>query len=408
MLLFFIILVFGLYLRFHNIGTNVEFGWDQARDAWNVREILRGKLTFVGPRTGVGQFHLGPLYYYLLVPFYFAVRGDPIAANYLNFIANILNFFIIYWVVSKLFSKSSALLAVGLYALSFYMININRIPWNVTTLPGLAVLAYYAIYMVFEGEVKWIFILALLLGLMFQVHFTVVIFVFLLPALFLFSGKMRGNYKYFLLAFPIIIVLLLPNLLHEIFGFHEDFYRYRDFIHDYFIGFHFRFLLHRIPDVLIQFQSIFSLRDFWFIRYLVPIAFFCFTIFTRDSKFGKIGIISFLWLGAVAFTFTIYGGQISDYYFLITFPVVIVALVYLKDKLVSYSVLLNFVFVILLAIFAIYNFGLWLNVKPNGGLVGQKEEVRKKIAGGQKFDYNEGDIKSYIYVSWVEDGKDFK
>lgn len=60
----------GIYLRFWQFEHAISFGWDQGRDAFAVRDLLHGKFLLKGPRTGVGDFYLGPAYYYLLAPFY--------------------------------------------------------------------------------------------------------------------------------------------------------------------------------------------------------------------------------------------------------------------------------------------------------------------------------------------------
>ena len=78
----FIVLI-GMYLRFYKIEYIQSFGWDQGRDAWLVRDIINGKIVLNGPRTGIGHFHLGPLWYYLLVPFYLLTNLDPVGAIYL-------------------------------------------------------------------------------------------------------------------------------------------------------------------------------------------------------------------------------------------------------------------------------------------------------------------------------------
>ena len=80
-LAFFGLLLIGLYLRFWNIENSFQFGWDQARDAWKVRDILTGTLVLNGPRTGIGHFHLGPIWYYYLAPFYFLT---PVSYTHLD------------------------------------------------------------------------------------------------------------------------------------------------------------------------------------------------------------------------------------------------------------------------------------------------------------------------------------
>src|SRR3990167_11336272 len=116
LILFLLLVLVGLYLRFWNFENSISFGWDQARDAWKTRALLGGKWVFDGPRTGVGHFHLGPLWFYLLWPFYYLTGWDPIGAIYLNFFVNIFNFVALFWVTRKVFSDNAALFVTFLYA----------------------------------------------------------------------------------------------------------------------------------------------------------------------------------------------------------------------------------------------------------------------------------------------------
>ena len=51
-----ILLLIFLYLRFWNIENTMEYGWDQARDAWKVRDILSGTVVFDGPRRTIWEY----------------------------------------------------------------------------------------------------------------------------------------------------------------------------------------------------------------------------------------------------------------------------------------------------------------------------------------------------------------
>lgn len=102
---FLVVLLIGMYLRFYRIYDVQSFGWDQAKDAWKTRDILMRQIVLDGPRTGVGHFNLGPLWYYLLSPFYYFAKLDLRGANYLNILVNIFNFCAIFWVTKKIFTS---------------------------------------------------------------------------------------------------------------------------------------------------------------------------------------------------------------------------------------------------------------------------------------------------------------
>ena len=188
---FVIILIIGLYLRFNHIGEVIAFNWDQGRDAWEIRNIIQGKLTLIGPKTGIGEFHLGPIYYYLLVPFYYAANLDPMASNYFNILANIVNFIIIFAVTKKIFNNYAALFVTLLYATSTYLTVINRIPWNVTLMPGVAALIFFSIINVYREKYRWVFAAWILSGFYFNLHFTAIFLPLIVGTSFIFVKKKK-------------------------------------------------------------------------------------------------------------------------------------------------------------------------------------------------------------------------
>lgn len=111
-----VIVAVAMYLRFYRIYDTQPFGWDQARDAWKTRDILTGQVVLNGPRTGIGHFHLGSLWYYFLAPFYYFSKLNPISANYLNFIINLFNILALSWVTKKIYSERTAILVTILYS----------------------------------------------------------------------------------------------------------------------------------------------------------------------------------------------------------------------------------------------------------------------------------------------------
>lgn len=70
-------------MRLYPIATEqVFFHFDSARDWLWVREMVASKKPqLVGPWSSLNGVFYGPLTYYLLVPFYIAFDGNPIAGS---------------------------------------------------------------------------------------------------------------------------------------------------------------------------------------------------------------------------------------------------------------------------------------------------------------------------------------
>ncbi len=117
----FFIFVLAFLLRVLYLPQNaLSFYYDQARDAFIVKQILSGDLKILGPPSSTpGLFH-GVLYYYILAPAYWLGAGNPVFAAYWIAFLNSATVFIIYYFAYLLTKKRSAgFLSAFLFAISF-------------------------------------------------------------------------------------------------------------------------------------------------------------------------------------------------------------------------------------------------------------------------------------------------
>ncbi|MFZ6035218.1 MAG: ArnT family glycosyltransferase [Patescibacteria group bacterium] len=404
-----LVIALGMGLRFYRINDVQAFGWDQARDAWLTRDIIQGKMVLNGPRTGVGHFHLGPLWYYLLVPFYLMTGMDPVAANYLNILLNLANFMAIYLVTKKIFDDQAALFVTFFYAIDRYLIEFTRVSGNPSPIPGVAAVIFYCIYkVVYKNESKFVFPLAFLTGMFFHLHFSAVF----LPLIILGSfALVKDRLKVFvngLMSLPLFLVWFIPEVLYEIQSKSTNVNLFSNFMKDYFInGFHLKFFLYRLYDGFIQFETMLSLPKIS--RYLVlavPATYLALVAFDRNRKNRIMAYLTMLWFLVPAFGYSFYAGTTSEYYMLMTSMLVIYVIYYFFKKAFSFKSKLPAV--VLSACFLVF---VYFQVQPvvtrriEGGLNKQKREARERIKTNSKIRYNEGDIKAYLWQVWVEDKK---
>lgn len=407
LILFSIILLIGIYLRFYRIEEVIAFGLDQGRDAWVVRDILQGKFTLIGPRTGIGHFHLGPAYYYLMAPFFYISNLDPMGANYFNITANIFNFVVIFIVSKKIFNNYAALFIILLFATSHYLME-SRIPWNVTLLPGISALLFFSITKIYQKKYKWIFVAWTLCGFAFHLHFTAIFFPIILTASMLFVQDKIKVLKYFLLSIPLYLLWFIPNIVYELQSGNSDYYRMREFLQYYYHGFHFRFLIHRISDSLIIFSSILNYPPFIFMKFVIPLLFLCAAFIFGKKKDRLFGYLISLWFLIPLVGFTLYGGPISDYYFISGVPMVLFVIWYLQERILRLNFKPILILLIIFWVLYIYHNTQFEWVKPTyGGLREQKDLTRNIVRNGGTIEFGEGEIKSYLYRIWVQDGKRF-
>jgi len=410
LLTFFVIMLIGLYLRFYKVEVTQSFDWDQAKESWKTRDVLMGQLVLEGPRTGVGRFHLGPLWYYLLSPFYYITKLDPMGANYLNFLINIFNFIVFYLITRKIFNEYAALFSILILAVSKYLIEITRTPWYISPVFVVSTIIFYSIYkIVYKNNYKWIPLLAFLTGLFTHLHFSVVFLIPIILLSFLFVKHKKTVFIKGLISLPLFLIWFIPIILFNLQTKNGDLSLFQNFSKDYLIsGFHLRFFLYRLNDAFIQFHTILSLPPGYpFLEFIIPLIFAIVLFFEKDKKKRLLGYLMSLWFIVPAIMYSFYGGTTSEYYVLINAPLVIYILYYLQEKLLNlrFKPVIIFLLVGILSFYIYYNtFNLW--IKPNnGGLAQQKDETRKRIKRGEKIPYNEGDIKAYLYQIWVIDKK---
>jgi len=408
-LILFLIVSLGLYFRFYKIDHIRTFGWDQARDAWKVRDIIKGQLLLVGPQTGIGRFHLGPLWYYLLVPFYYLTNLDPIAANYLNFIINIFNFFVIFFVTKRIFNEKTALLATLFYSFSSYLIEIGRVPWNVSPVIGVSVLIFYFLYQVVINEkYKNILWVGFLTGLFFHLHFSAVFLPLIIMMSLIYVKDKKKALLWSIYSLPFFLVWFIPLFIYELQTKYNNINLFNNFLRDYLVkGFHLRFFLYRINDGFIQFQTLLSLPKLpLFLKFILPAIFFITVLFEKNKKEKITGYLISFWFIVPSVIYSFYGGQTSEYYVLINSIMVIYVLLILQNKLLK--VKLKIILYLVIIFWSVFFFnqvkGYWVQ-KEKRAFFDQRNETLKRIRSHDKIEYKEGEIESYLWQIWVEDKK---
>src|SRR5258708_39527082 len=74
-----IILIAGFFIRVYRLPQILGFYFDQGRDALVIWDLIHShKFFLIGPTTGLAGIFRGPYYYYLIAPFYWLGRGDPV------------------------------------------------------------------------------------------------------------------------------------------------------------------------------------------------------------------------------------------------------------------------------------------------------------------------------------------
>lgn len=217
-----LIIVFGIFLRILPGFENIIWSYDQARDSVVIRSIFGEKnLIIVGPQTEyVGLSH-GPLYYYLLAPFYYLGQTNftlPILAM----IALNLSAIIPLFLFAKRIFKSNVvgILAVFLFTFSYQQIEYSRWLSNVSITIPLLFWHYYFLFETLRQKTitrKSLFLSGLFLALSIQGE---IFLLYLIPINYLFYFLTKKKFGELIFWHIGLILGLLSFLIAEIrFGF---------------------------------------------------------------------------------------------------------------------------------------------------------------------------------------------
>ena len=166
------ILVLGLFLRLYKIKDYLVFLGDEGRDALVVWNILHGDLTLLGPTASVGGFFLGPFYYYLMAPFLWLSRYDPVGPAIMVAIIGVVTIYLVYSIGKDFFNVKAGLISALLYAISPIVIIYSRSSWNPNVFPFFTIITLFTLYRAVVKNKWWLFVLAgLFMGLSLQIHY---------------------------------------------------------------------------------------------------------------------------------------------------------------------------------------------------------------------------------------------
>ncbi|HSW89973.1 MAG TPA: hypothetical protein VLH19_03835 [Patescibacteria group bacterium] len=223
--------IVAFFLHSYALPRDLIFAYDQGRDAFAVQKILSGDVVLLGPVTGLDGVFLGPFFTYLLVPFYWLGKGNPIVAAYFIVLLRVLCVPLLYYLGKKAGGparnashsdvggwKIGAIASV-LFAFSFKNVLFSRWLSNPTPLTFFSLLLMFSLLKaVKESSYLWYAISGLILGLCMQLESSNAITYLLLIPIFLFTVPQFR--KKFVQTSVILVasfsVTLIPQLLFEL------------------------------------------------------------------------------------------------------------------------------------------------------------------------------------------------
>jgi len=416
-LLIYLIFLVGAFLRFYLLKERFLYTHDHDLASWMVKDVVVNKhLRLIGQQTSTMGVFIGPLYYYLLIPFYLIFKMDPIGGAILTSLLGIFGIFSFYWVFLKLFGKFPAIIAAIFYSTSFYMVANDR--EVVPTMPVFiwTIWFFYAINLIFKKKNKKAFIiLAILASLIWHINFALIL-LFPLILLAVFLEKQKPKFKSLL---PGIIVFFVSSLPLFLFETRHGFSQTKAII---------AALTSKQPDVvsgipkLLRVLSLASKNIanlFWgeiagVSYYILPALLFLMFVFLLAKKIidKKLGAIIVGWLFLYIAFFSSYSKIVADYYLNgMLLPVIIIFVLFMAHLFKEKRTRL--MGVVILTVFVVYNINRFFSFDVNESGYTQRKAVVNEIAKNSRengypciaisYITNPGYELGYRYLFWLKD-----
>lgn len=210
-----LIVAVGLFLRLYRFQDYFMYGHDQELIGWFVKDVLANHhFRLIGQETSSQGVFIGPLFYYLQIPFYLLTKMDPIGGIVPVTVLGVFTIFSFYWVFKAVFNKKVGIIAAVLYSTSYIIVFVDR--EVAPTMPVIlwTVWYFYGLWLVLKGKKLAYIFLAFLIGLIWELNLALLLLTPLAVIAQLLSKK-RISFKYLLLGLVTLIVVLSPFIVFE-------------------------------------------------------------------------------------------------------------------------------------------------------------------------------------------------
>lgn len=401
-----ILLIGFIFLRFFDLEGRMQFTWDQVSNAWVMKDmIVEGKFPLEGMVAKLNSgIRIGPAYYYLLFPFYRIFDLDPIAsAVFAGFVS--LGFAaILFYSVKRIFSTDVALISLAIWAFSSRIIMHDRIAWPVILLPLTAVVVYFSLVRIIRGESRYLVLLAGALGFSLHVHFTA-IFLFINAICILpFTVRTRGFWGYAAKSIPVFFIWTIPWVMAQLKMNFTGASGFASYIQTYYHGLHFVRVMQLVPDALLEFGAVIGIS--WLSQILIytvlPLFLFIYYRLHKTREGLLTGLLTALWFIVPLIVFSLYRGEISDYYFTVTRPVAVMIYAYLTVVMAGRGPMMKIALGLLWGYIFYYNIQTYLTNNYGNHVPQLRAQVLEAIGKDRRLEFTEGDPKSYLYYYYAE------
>lgn len=393
------------FYRFYALETKNVFGPDQVDNAWAAKEIIADRKFPLAGMEAMGNsgFFIGPLYYYYIAPFYLLTDLDPIASGIIAGVSSIITFAIFTLIVSRIFSINVALIGLFFLTFSFHIISFDRLQGPVGFIPLFSLIIYYFLYKILTGYSKYILLLAVALGSMFNLHFTAFLFLPIVGLSVFFFPRKKDTLIYSFISIPIFLLFVAPIFIHSYISSGMPLQNFTNFLNYSVYNLSIQKFLQLSHQIFMEFESLLFFPELKLAAPLIFITFLFLMLYKTNRKKLVIFYLSSLWMLSPWIVFSSYINPIIDYYLRMTMPVIIISFSYVLYRLIKLKSPLIISLIALGALYyAFFNIKQFFEQEYEGGLKVFRERTMDKISKGENIGYRRGLPDSYLYYIYVE------
>lgn len=321
LILLILIIALGFFFRTYQVVGRADFGHDADLYSWIVKDIVINKhFRLVGQETSASGIFIGPLFYYLLVPFFLLLNMDPVATHIPITIIGLLTVVSYYFVFSKLFNSRVGFIASFLYAVllsSAVWFDRRLAPSTPTNL--WTIWYFYTIVMLSRGNFSALPFLGILIGLIWHLHIALTPALSAIPVAILVSKKLPN----FSQIAKFVLALLITSLPLIIFELKHGFQQTLNILQNFTTPREGASGLYKLQIVLEMItkniNSLFFAPQSFEIggNFLFPLVILLSALWlTKKQLIGKKELVPlYVWILSVILFFSISSSPISEYYF---------------------------------------------------------------------------------------------
>jgi len=220
---FLCIFTLALFLRAYRLDILTTFGHDQGIDFSTVRDIiLDHHIPLIGIKVSFSEFFQGPVYLYILLPFFVVFGTDPLSGPIAAVFVSMITLLLLYFVLTKLDGEKTAIIGSLLYTVSPQFIKYGNTPLYQHFTPLFLIPSIYLLHKSGEGKDKkskkknniTALLAGFFVGLSMETHFLTA--PFCLSAILFFIWKSKNWFTKTICFTGGLIIGILPTLVFEI------------------------------------------------------------------------------------------------------------------------------------------------------------------------------------------------